>query len=112
MRMSGIRALVDEASFEAVLAEPRAIVYKHSPACGTSAMALDEVKAYIDGGGPIPVYVVDVVANRELSQTIARRLNVMHQSPQVILLEKGVPTWKTSHWEISAHALAMAGGRA
>jgi bacillithiol system protein YtxJ len=101
-----VRALTDEAALEAALGEPRVIIYKHSPICGTSAMALAEIHAYLSAGGEVPVYIVDVLRRRDLARAIAERLDVVHQSPQVILLERGQVAWKVSHWEIRADALA------
>jgi bacillithiol system protein YtxJ len=51
---------------------------------------------------------VDVRAQRPLSQAIAARSGVPHESPQVILFRCGVPAWSASHHDISAEALERA----
>ena len=104
------RRIGDEADLEAALEEPLAFIYKHSPVCGVSSMAIREVTQYLDAGGKVPVYLVDVIEDRALSQSIASRLGVRHASPQAILVEKGVATWDTSHGGITSDALRAAGG--
>jgi len=52
--------------------------------------------------------VVDVLAQRGLSQALAERLHVPHASPQLILLQEGRATWDTSHMGVTAGALDRA----
>jgi len=54
----------------------------------------------------IPVYLVDVIAQRPLSREIAARLGIRHESPQVIVLRNGAVAWHGSHSDVSAEALA------
>lgn len=53
----------------------------------------------------IPVYFVDVLAQRPLSQRIAVALGIRHESPQAIMLQAGTPVWHASHSEVTADAL-------
>jgi bacillithiol system protein YtxJ len=62
------------------------IVFKHSPACGTSAYAFDELDTYRQEPSAHDVYIVDVLRSRPLSQAIAARFGVHHQSPQLLLI--------------------------
>ncbi len=54
----------------------------------------------------VPVYWVDVKAQRPLSQEIAGRFDVAHESPQAILLRQGAPVWNASHSDVTACAIA------
>ena len=54
----------------------------------------------------IPVFLVDVLSQRPLSQGIAARLGIQHESPQAILLRLGAPLWHASHDDVTADALA------
>ncbi len=85
-----------------------AVLYKHSPFCGASRWARDEVLEFVQSHPGTPVFEVNVVRQRQLSQEIARRVGIRHQSPQVIVLRSGVPAWDTSHSGITSGALARA----
>jgi bacillithiol system protein YtxJ len=54
----------------------------------------------------VPVYWVDVKGQRPLSQEIAARLGITHESPQAILLRAGAPVWHDSHFGVTAEAIA------
>ena len=50
----------------------------------------------------VQAYLVDVRAQRSLSQQIAARTGVQHESPQVIILRRGASIWHASHYDITA----------
>ncbi|MDH3498027.1 MAG: bacillithiol system redox-active protein YtxJ [Gemmatimonadota bacterium] len=100
-----IHAVTDVRAIEAALREPVAVLYKHSPRCGASTAAEREVRWFAEGHAEIPVYQVDVVAERALSRLIAARLTLRHASPQVILLREGRVVWSGTHWDVAADAL-------
>lgn len=83
-----------------------ALLYKHSPRCGVSLVAAEEVESFARQEPGLPVYQLDVVRQRQLSQDLARTLRIDHASPQVILLRGGAPVWHTSHQRIRAPNLA------
>ena len=83
-------------------------VFKHSPACGTSRMALRAFQEFLQGAGadtPVDYFLVDVLNDRPLSQALAKATGVRHESPQVLLLKNGMCVWTTSHISINAQAL-------
>jgi bacillithiol system protein YtxJ len=90
---------------KAALEQPRAVLYKHSPRCGISLRTLREVEKFAEQVPDVPVYLIDVVADRDLSNAVADHLEIAHQSPQAILLEHGKPAWHASHFQISARRL-------
>ena len=90
-----------DALFEAELA----ILYKHSSRCPVSSEALREVRRFQAHGGHVDLYVVDVIADRAVSQYLAARSGVVHHSPQVLILRRGVCTWHASHHRITATEL-------
>jgi bacillithiol system protein YtxJ len=101
------------AAWPAVLgSSPLLVLYKHSPACLTSAVALTELRALHKTLPEVPVYQVDVIHERGLSQRIAADLQISHESPQVILICDGRPIWHTSHFGIKAAALVTQIARA
>ena len=80
------------------------VIYKHSPTCGTSAQAYDELESLLDDA-PVDIHLVDVLASRALSQGIAAHTRVRHESPQVLVLRNGIVVWHASHWRVTAAAL-------
>lgn len=86
-------------------AETALLVYKHSPVCGASTAARAEVLAFHAAAPELPIYQVDVLAQRSISRMIADDLMIEHESPQAILLCSGVPVWHTSHFRITAATL-------
>lgn len=59
-------------------------------------------------GTGVPVYLIDVVVNRDVSNAVAARVGVPHESPQAILLRRGEPVWQASHGGVRARAMAAA----
>ena len=68
--------------------------------------ALDEVETFLRQQPNLTAFTVDARAQRPLSQMIAARSGVEHESPQIIVLRRGVPIWDASHRDITAAALA------
>ncbi len=98
--------------WEGVRRAPVALIYKHSPFCGASAAAQRQVAEFSAAHPAVPLYRVDVIRERALSSRIAEALDVVHESPQLILLRDGLPVWVTSHRGISADAIQGAVGGA
>jgi bacillithiol system protein YtxJ len=85
------------------------LVFKHSLTCGTSAWAHDELAALLDGPPvPIDVCVVHVQTGRALSNAIAERFGVRHQSPQALLVHDGQVIWHASHHRLTQEAMSAA----
>jgi bacillithiol system protein YtxJ len=98
--------IATESDVASALAEPLAVVYKHSPICPTSGMAYEEMRILRRLHQDVPVYLVDVVNSRPLSRFIAERTGVVHASPQAIILRAGVPAWHGSHFDLRADAMS------
>lgn len=114
MTDGAVRRVTEETELEDILEEPLAVVYKHSPRCGISRGALIEVQQFAAGHLAVPVYLLDVIAQRQLARHLAERLGVRHQSPQVILVRDGRAVWHASHYRVSAERIesALADARA
>src|SRR4051794_40529304 len=84
-------------------------IFKHSGACGTSAQAYDELEAFLqDEGSDEEVYLVDVLRNRQLSEAIAARFRVRHESPQVLIIRNAEVRWHGSHFRVTAENIRKA----
>ena len=103
--------LVNAEQIDALLEKSaqRAIaIFKHSGACGTSAQAYDELETFLQGAGSDDVYVVDVLTDRPLSQALAARFKVRHESPQVLVIRGGQVRWHGSHFRVTAENIQKA----
>ncbi len=98
----------DQAEIEAALRLPRAWILKHSTACSISSAAYGEVRSYADAHPDEPVAVIVIQTHRPISNWLAQKLSVVHQSPQLFLVENGMVRWQTTHWSISAAAMERA----
>lgn len=87
-------------------AETPVIIFKHSTRCSISRMALKtfEREYNIEEGSAKP-YFLDLLEHRDISNEIALRFEVMHQSPQLILIKNGKAVYHTSHSDIDAEAV-------
>lgn len=103
-----ILSLDSEEALDEVLLLPRAVLYKHSTRCGTSVRAMLEVERFSRSQREVPVYGIDVIRQRGISDLVARRLEIGHESPQVILVREGHAMWHASHFRVTAAALAAA----
>lgn len=81
------------------------IIFKHSTRCSISAMAKDRLERQWTPEHSAPVYYLDLIRYRPVSDKIAELFSVEHQSPQVLLIAKGKCTYNASHSMISASAL-------
>lgn len=75
------------------------IIFKHSTRCSISSMALNRISSKIADKN---YYIIDILAHRQLSNELATRFNVTHESPQILLIHNGACAHDTSHLGISA----------
>ena len=105
--------LQDVQSLDAAIAESRerpVLLFKHSRYCGVSCEALDELQSHIDAQEePAAAYkMVTVQTHRPVSDAIAQRLGLRHETPQAILIRDGRIVWNASHFRITATQLDQA----
>lgn|SRR5690242_13154470 len=85
------------------------LLFKHSDTCGTSVEALDELLEHLDHEGDAARYgMVTVQTHRELSNAIAARLGVRHETPQAILVRGRRAVWSASHFRVRASEIRKA----
>jgi bacillithiol system protein YtxJ len=81
------------------------IIFKHSKRCSISRMALKNFENEYDLGESVAAYFLDLISFREVSNEIASRFNVVHQSPQLLLIVGGKSVYDVSHSSIDAQEL-------
>ncbi len=77
------------------------LLFKHSTRCSISIMAktrLDQ-KWDIEDDAITPVYL-DLLKHRDISNKIAEDFNIIHQSPQVLLIKEGKCVYTSTHSSI------------
>jgi bacillithiol system protein YtxJ len=85
------------------------LLFKHSFTCGISAEALDELVAHLNERRLDASYVmVTVQTHRDVSNAVARKLGVRHETPQALLIRKGRVVWSASHFRVTAAAVERA----
>ena len=78
------------------------VVFKHSTRCGLSAMMLRRFEATWAGRAPdMDFYLLDLVRYRQLSDALAHRFELGHQSPQVLIIRQGTLVGSASHGDIA-----------
>ena len=93
----------DEQLAEILSSAQPTLIFKHSTRCHISAMALSGFNRSWNVSSEVcPTYLLDLIAFRNLSDEIARRTGVAHQSPQIILLKNGEVLHSASHHGIDA----------
>lgn len=73
-------------------------IFKHSTRCSISSMALSRVNR---GEATMPAYLLDLIQHHEISNAIANRYQVMHESPQLLIIKDGKAVHHSSHTMIS-----------
>lgn len=80
------------------------IILKHSISCPTSAM----VKSRLERSPVIEqadYYLLDLWHNRSVSDLVAHRFGVRHESPQILIIRDGHCVYYESHYGITADAI-------
>jgi thioredoxin 1 len=78
------------------------LIYKHSITCGASAVALEQVTRLASSDVSPPIHLVPVQKARAVSDALAERLSMRHESPQLILVDRGAVRWHASHFDVTA----------
>ena len=80
--------LTDSSQLEEInFSQNHSVIFKHSTRCGISRFVLKNFERYIaDYNRELKLYYLDVLKNRDISNYISQRLDVKHETPQLIIL--------------------------
>lgn len=113
MSDSLLRPLAQPEELDPVLAgshQRLQLLFKHSVTCPISGAAHQGLMRHLreapDAG--VDYWLITVQTARPLSQSVAERTSVRHESPQALLVWQGQVVWHASHWSITADSLAQA----
>ncbi|HEX7413696.1 MAG TPA: bacillithiol system redox-active protein YtxJ [Bacteroidia bacterium] len=78
------------------------MLFKHSTRCSISSMALTRIESnWKDSDSQlIKPYYLDLIANRDISNLIAEKYGIEHQSPQALVISNGKCIYHESHTNI------------
>ena len=91
--------------FAASANEP-VVLFKHSSTCGISADLYDQMQR-VDGD----IYLIVVQDARDVSDAIADRTGIRHQSPQAFVIRDGKAVYHGSHYGIDTGQIDAARSR-
>mgnify|MGYP003147412003 CR=1 FL=1 len=98
--MEQLDELVEESKIKPVA------IFKHSTRCGISRGVLKLFeKNYKLTDEQLKLYYLDLLQNREISNEIAMRFKVHHESPQMLVIKNGEVVHHDSHLAIEASHL-------
>lgn len=80
-----------------------ALIFKHSTRCPVSSMAKRQFEMDRDVlPTSLPCYFLDLIAYRDISNAVAQKWNVQHESPQLLLIHSNQCIYNESHSNIDA----------
>lgn len=106
--MNGFKELRNLASLDSFLSQSNGdpvIIFKHSDSCGLSSRAYAQMSEL-----ERPVGLVTVQTARAVSDEIEKRMGIMHETPQVLIVSDGKVGWTASHGQVKAAAVEVALG--
>ncbi|MCZ8332599.1 MAG: bacillithiol system redox-active protein YtxJ [Flavobacterium sp.] len=85
--------------------EKPVLIFKHSTRCSISRYSLKQFENDFELEDRIIPYYLDLLNHRDISNAIAERFGVFHQSPQIIVIKDGKAIFDTSHESIDARKI-------
>lgn len=87
---------IDKKSFD----KPQ-VIFKHSTTCGISRMALNQFTSqYKVPDEQLDLYFLDLKSYRQVSNEVANKFNIVHESPQLLIVKNGSVVGHASHGDI------------
>lgn len=81
------------------------VLFKHSTRCSISRMALRQFENDFESNDQILPYYLDLLNHRDISNEIASKFSVVHQSPQLLIISKEKCIYNASHSDIDAEEI-------
>ncbi len=93
--------LTSEEQLETILASSFSmpqLIFKHSTRCSISRFVLNDfTSSYSFSDKDFGAWYLDLLAYRSISNAIAKQLDVVHESPQLIVIKNGKVVAHASH---------------
>lgn len=81
-------------------------IFKHSTRCGISRMVMRQFEQnYTLNDSQMKLYYLDLLTYRDISDAVGYTFQILHQSPQLIVIKNGTAVAHASHHSIHAGEL-------
>ena len=77
------------------------LIFKHSTRCGISRMVLNQFIENYDLETNADLYYLDLLSYRDVSNEVCYKFNVLHQSPQLLIIKNDIVAKHASHGAIN-----------
>ncbi|WP_417871720.1 bacillithiol system redox-active protein YtxJ [Winogradskyella sp.] len=77
------------------------LIFKHSTRCGISRMVMNQFVATYNLDLNADLYYLDLLSYREVSNEVGYKFQVLHESPQLLVIKNGVVVAHASHGAIN-----------
>lgn len=95
-QMKQLDEIVEESKSQTVF------IYKHSTRCSISSIAMNRLeRSWTEEGNKVKAYYLDLIRFRDISNAVAEKFRVYHESPQIIIIKNGEAVHSDSHMSIS-----------
>ena len=78
------------------------VIFKYSTRCGISRMVMNQFVSAYDVDANFDLYYLDLLSHRDVSNEVGYKFQVMHESPQLLVINKGKITAHASHGAINS----------
>lgn len=78
------------------------VIFKHSTRCGISRMVMNQFVDAYDVDSKLDLYYLDLLNYREVSNETGYKFQLMHESPQLLVIKNGTVVTNASHGEINS----------
>ena len=85
----------------------KVLIFKHSTRCSISRAALDRLERNWkeEEMENVQPFFLDLISYRQLSDQIALKFDVEHESPQILVIKNGESIYDSSHLAIDYNAI-------
>lgn len=96
-----LNKIVEESFFDNI----GVAIFKHSTRCSISSVAKMRLSSFWNFNEELPLYYLDIMAFREISNLVEEKFSIRHESPQLIVIKEGKCIYDASHLAISVKSL-------
>jgi len=79
----------------------KVLIFKHSTRCSISTMSKNRLESLGENSKIKNCFLLDILNFKEISSKIESDFKVIHESPQVLIIQNGQCIYNASHNEIS-----------
>ena len=76
-------------------------IFKHSTRCSISNVVKRRLDQSWDFDETLPIFYLDLLQYRAISNLIAEKFNIQHESPQLLIIKNGECIYHESHMNIT-----------